>query len=143
MTDVGFLTLAEINGDISQYATYEVYENGKDVTDRYRVIFDKFAPSDSYIPIRVDQRNITVTTASQTKIDDGKPLENHNVHISAGSLVKGHYIAEAVVSGLQVGEGFSLNMLEQLLILDENGRDVTSFYNINALLGTLTILPSM
>jgi hypothetical protein len=142
MTDVGFLTLAEINGDISQYASYEVYENGKDVTDRYRVIFDKFAPSDTYIPIRVDQRNITVTTASQTKIDDGKPLENHNLHISAGSLIKGHYIAEAVVSGIQVGEGFSPNMLEQLLILDENGNDVTRFYNINAVLGTLTILPS-
>ena len=105
------------------------------------MIFEEFFPSDTYLPIRVDPRIITVTSASQTKVDDGKPLENHNVTVTVGSLVEGHRLY-AFVSGRVDSVGTKENVIDGVMIVDENGFDVTSCYEIDLAFGELTIVSS-
>ena len=139
LTDVGTITLSEINGDIDTYATYRVYRDGADVTDRFVLVFDVLNQSATYLPIRVDKRVITVTSGSQTKIYDGEPLTNDAVDVSLGKLVDGHYL-DAQVSGSIIDVGEQENFIEIIIIRDASGADVTDFYEINLVHGKLTIL---
>ena len=143
LTEPGSLTLTEINKDLERYATYTVYQNGKNVTSQYQLIFDTFEGTDpSYVPIRVDQRPIEITSASQTRQDNGEPLSNDQVFISQGSLVAGHKLvakAQGTISG--VGTAKNTLTLENVQILDAYGNDVTACYDISIIEGLLTITP--
>ncbi len=141
LTEVGQLTLADLNDDFEKYAWYKVYETStmKDVTDRYRIVFKPLDTMDFYIPIRVEQRNITVTAESETKQYNGTPLENGNAFISVGSLVKGHRM-ECITMGSITSPGIAFNEVVDVIIYDENGNDVTHNYNIFAEPGVLTVI---
>lgn len=142
ITDVGRITLSEINEHIDEYVTYRVYKDDKDVTEDYSLMFDTFSYGNtSYIPVKVDKRPITVTSASETKTDDGLPLENSEVTITKGSLAEGHKIV-AVADGYIDFVGSVQNTIAHIKIVDKNDVDVTENYDISTVLGTLTIIPS-
>ena len=141
-TEAGVITLTDINSNIDRYVEYRAYKNGKDVTDDYVLIFDTFeSTSDTYVPLRVDGRLITLTSASQTKIYDGEMLTNPQVMITQGSLIGGHTL-EAVASGYIITPGFAENTLDfhNIRIVDSEGRDVTYNYTINIRNGILTVV---
>lgn len=142
LTDVGYLTLTDINQNISQYASYQVYKNGRNVTSSYSIIFDVFEGTDSsYIPIMVSPRPIEITSASQSKKDDGNPLTNSNVFVSYGSLVEGHTLS-AIAMGYIDSVGSVENTIDyfSIGIFDEDGKWVLSNYEIVMINnGTLTI----
>ena len=142
LTEPGELTLAQLNADIDQYATYTVLHNGRDVTSRCRIIFDTYDhPDPAYVPIRVDCRHLELTSASQTKQADGAPLTNSEVYISRGSLLPGHTL-HATATGTLNDIGSAANTLEfeNIQILDDQGNDVTGYYLIETVEGTLTIV---
>lgn len=143
LTDVGHLTLNDINFNLEQYAEYKVRQDGEDVTDRYRILFvlPEGAP-DSYVPIRVDKRPIELTTQSAEKLYDGKVLRSPGASVSFGSLLQGHRIVELSIIGeiLQVGETLCAVQPQSVVIHDANGNDVTRNYAISVKTGKLTVL---
>ncbi|MBQ8407372.1 MAG: transglutaminase domain-containing protein [Clostridia bacterium] len=142
MTHTGAFTLAYINANLDQFASYKVYQNGIDVTADFVMIFDTFEnTSTSYVPIRIDPRLIEVSSASQTKFDDGTPLTNSQVTVSQGSLVSGHTL-KANPQGYIDSPGVVENKLDpsNVRVFDKNGNDVTYLYNITTKSGYLTIL---
>jgi hypothetical protein len=144
LKSAGSIILADINKNIDKYVSYTIYLNGIDVTHEYAIVFDLFDQNVlDYVPIRVDQRNIELTTASETKIDDGKPLSNPNVMISKGTLVSGDTLT-AHANGILTNVGSNKNFLDKrnIQITDENGNDVTKNYKITVIFGVLEILPS-
>jgi uncharacterized protein YnzC (UPF0291/DUF896 family) len=144
LKSAGSIILADINKNIDKYVSYTIYLNGIDVTHEYAIVFDLFDQNVlDYVPIRVDQRSIELTTASETKIDDGKPLSNPNVMISKGTLVSGDTLT-AHANGILTNVGSNKNFLDKrnIQITDENGNDVTKNYKITVIFGVLEILPS-
>lgn len=142
LTEPGELTLTQLNADIDKYASYTVLHNGRDVTSRCRIIFDTYDhPDPAYVPIRVDCRPIELTSASQTKQADGAPLTNSEVYISRGSLLPGHTL-HATATGEITDIGYIANTLnlKDIQILDAQGNDVTGYYFIDIVEGTLTIV---
>ncbi len=144
LTEVGQLTLNDINSNFAQHAEYRVLCDGTDVSDLYRVVFvlPQGMP-DTYIPIRVQQRPLELTTKSAEKLFDGTALTSPGYSISMGSLLSGHHIAAFFVQGeqLQVGESICEVDPQSVIILDSEGNDVTQNYSITSKPGTLTVLP--
>ena len=141
LTDVGAITLADINKNIESCISYRVYKGNDDVTKYYSLICDVFETTDSsYIPIRVDNRYIEITSASENKVDNGKPLQNSTVTVTLGSLVSGHKLS-AVATGYLDVVGSTENFVDEhnVIITDRDGNDVTQNYAIMIIPGTLTI----
>ncbi len=109
-------------------------KSGNDVTDLgYRVTIQKGT-------LEVTQRSITLTSNSDTKVYDGKPLTNDGVKCTSGSLVLDHYI-DADVTGSQTEIGKSNNYFTAK-ILTQNKDDVTYNYKIQTKYGTLEVTRS-
>ncbi len=143
-TDSGLLTTDEINNRIGRYMTFRVIRDGEDVTSQYGLVVgmpDGGEEWDDYIPLRVDKRNIELTSASQTRTYDGTPLTDERVSVTKGALVPGH-ILTAKGEGVQTEIGSSLNIIrpDLVCILDADMVDVTNQYNISYIFGTLTVL---
>ena len=97
--------------------------------------------SDSYVPMRVDPRNIELTSASQSKLEDGKPLSNGTVTVTKGSLVAGHTLTATAIGEItSVGETPNMIDLSSVVIKDRSGKDVTDNYKIIYHTGTLTVI---
>lgn len=140
LTDAGQITLSDLNENIEEFAVYRVYKDGKDVTENCVLVFDTFDYSDhSYVPIRVDRRPITVTTASETKVEDGKPLENSDYAITIGTLVEGHILSVKVVGFIDI-VGSDFNYIEDIALTTPDGIDVIENYDITIVWGELTII---
>ena len=142
LTEVGRLSLSDLNADPDRYMMYRIEREGTDVTDEFLVEFAE--PEDSsvsYAPIRIDPRTIEVTSKSVTKIYDSIPLMCENVFVSMGSLVEGHYLSASTEGEItEVGEVF--NEIIQVLIYNENGEDVTDNYSISGYIeGVLKVIP--
>lgn len=84
-------------------------------------------------------RDITVRTQSASKMYDGTALMVGSVTVVAGELAEGHYLASVHCSAL-TEVGIEDNIVQDLTILDEMGRNVTSQYNITYEYGTLEVL---
>ena len=139
LTDVGKMSFSELNRSSEMYADFVVLnEAGQDITINYKLVFVPLGDCD--YPIRVDAREIEITTASAEKRYDGEPLTNGNYYITRGSLVDGHTIVLSTMG--EITEAGSVdNDIEDIVIYDANGRDVTNCYNISAVIGELTVLP--
>ena len=139
--DAGGVILADINTNPTDYLSYRVYaENGADVTSEYAVIFEKYPEtSKAYIPLRVDPRAIEITTESESKVYDRKPLENNSAALTQGTLASGHKLElEAFGSIIEVGH--TKNQLIKCDILDKEGTSVMSNYAIKVVYGILSII---
>lgn len=143
LTEAGYLTLNELNAESAQYAQYQVWRGGEDVTELYRILFVKpeNAP-DNYIPIRVDPRPLEIATQDAEKIYDGTPLVPTQAIITMGSLLSGHSFEPFKFSGTrtEVGESFGCITPNTVVIRDKNGNNVTKNYDIVLKKGKITIL---
>ena len=141
-TDVGSVTLAEINENIDQYVSYRVYKNGMDMTQKYILIFETFDHTEPYyVPLRVDPRSVELASATQSKLEDGEALSNSTVTISQGSLVVGHRL-EAFAIGYIDAPGSVDNIIDvdNVKVYDREGKNVTQNYIFSTKEGVLTII---
>ena len=104
--------------------------NGKDVTAKYKI-------STQDGTLEITKAPLTVTAKSAEKVYDGKALTANTCQVK-GSLAKGHKIS-ATVTGSQTQIGSSKNKASNVKIVDANGNDVTSNYEITYVDGTLTV----
>lgn len=104
--------------------------NGKDVTAKYKI-------STQDGTLEITKAPLTVTAKSAEKVYDGKALTANTCEIK-GSLAKGHK-SSATVTGSQTQIGSSKNKASNVKIVDANGNDVTSNYEITYVEGTLTV----
>ena len=135
------LSFSELNSSVEKYATYAVYSrDGKnDITDEYRIIFVPIY-GDYENAVTVDRRPIEITTASQEKEYDGEPLSNGRYYITKGSIVSGHKLN--VINSTEITDvGVVYNDIENIDIVDQNGKSVVNNYNIFVVPGELTVLP--
>lgn len=104
--------------------------NGKDVTAKYKI-------STQDGTLEITKAPLTVTAKTAEKVYDGKALTANTCEVK-GSLAKGHKIS-ATVTGSQTQIGSSKNKASNVKIVDANGNDVTSNYEITYVEGTLTV----
>ncbi len=136
---LGYITLNRLNRNVTAYVTYQVIQNGLDVTDRYPVVFTLPEGMEDTPVLTVKARSLELTAASETRVDDGNPLTNPTVYITKGTLAPGHTLT-ATAEGSQSGVGASDNTVGAVIIRDQNGKDVTDRYTIRRVKGTLTLL---
>ncbi|SFQ28594.1 hypothetical protein SAMN04487928_12943 [Butyrivibrio proteoclasticus] len=115
-------------------------------------IIDKFSgmisalKNESSIEIRTKQATvnpqnvITIEAGSTVKNDDGNTLTNDSYSIIEGSLKDGHSISKVVFNGSQTGVGESSNEITSVIIVDSEGRDVSSQYIVNCQNGRLVLV---
>ncbi len=137
--DLGYVSLAELNLRINDYVTYRLTQGGQDVTDQYPLVFTLPAGMADAPVLEVRARAIEVTAASETRIYEGAPLTNDSVYISKGSLITGHTLV-AAAEGACTSVGSATNQVGEVVILDQNGKDVTAFYTVTTCNGVLTLL---
>ncbi len=147
LTEVGMLTLHDLNKDSARYIDCRLYQDGVDVTDRYDVVFvlnegmtDVEGDASEDVPVAVVKpRPLELTAASETRVYDGEPLLNPSVYISRGSPVEGHTVT-ATADGICMAVGTVQNPVGTVVIRDAEGRDVTAYYSITTVDGQLTLL---
>ena len=110
-----------------------VDELGADVTGDYNIDY-KFGT------LKVNPRTLVITSESESKDYDGKPLTNTNYEISEGgdALVKGHK-AVVRITGFIIDPGSVNNTVNSVNVYDENGKDVTRNYRLIIREGLLTV----
>ena len=135
----GKISFSKLNANSDMYAEFVVLNSaGQDITRNYKLVFVPLGDCDS--PIKVDAREIEITTGSAEKQYDGKPLTNGNHYITRGSLVDGHTIT-LYTMGEITEVGSVDNAVDIIEIYDSEGRDVTKNYKITVVEGILTVLP--
>lgn len=109
-----------------------VDENNQDVTDLYEI---------EYIigSLVVLPRILSIQTDSADKVYDGRALSNPNYHILNGTLAPNHRIQTTMVARL-VYPGTIQNEIG-ITILDQNDQIVTNRYQLDLILGSLTVFP--
>ena len=128
---------AEFSGSQVEIGTSEntfkvkiVDASGEDVTYKYEIelVYGKL----NVIPIE-----LIIETPWADKIYDGTSLECKE-WVMAGELMSGHSIT-LDVTGSQTEIGSSPNKVENIAILDENGYDVSRYYNVIVMPGELIV----
>jgi uncharacterized protein YnzC (UPF0291/DUF896 family) len=109
----------------------KVMLNGEDITKNCCFIFSEYR-------LEILQREIVVVSHSASKPYDGKPLENREVVIREGTLLEGHKLV-AKAHGSIADEGEAKNYIGEVKIVDEQGNDVTKYYNITKVEGVLEV----
>ena len=91
--------------------------------------------------MRVDPRPLELTTASVSKVFDGKPLFARSITISGGKLCKNDSLFAIVDTELE-DIGKAPNMIEQepFMIRNQDGINVTYNYDITVSPGILEII---
>ena len=124
---------------VTNKVIYKVVDgNGNDaVNENYQINYD-------YGEISVTPRQITITTATDSKEYDGTPLKNaEEITVTEGSIVKGHICvvddSVEIPYVTYVSDGAVSNILKYLIF--NAGVDVSYNYEITYVYGTLTIKP--
>lgn len=106
-------------------------ENGDDASVNYKINYE-------WGELRVNAKEITITAANASKVYDGTALIADGYEVE-GELLEGHVIAEVEIEGEQTEIGKSDNRIKKVVILDENGEDVTKNYAIKCVNGKLVV----
>ena len=111
-----------------------VYDaSGRNVTNQYQIYGLKGK-------LQILPRKITVVTGSASKRYDGTPVTSDRYWITQGSLLSDDQLILETV-GSQTAIGSSENTVGSYSILcGSNGMDVTGYYDITFVYGTLQIL---
>ena len=115
---------------ITSFVLYN--KSGEEVTGNYTFNFDV-----GYMQIYL--KEITVRTSGGSKTYDGTALISDR-YVIDGDLLSGHTLKSLICVGKQLNVGKSANNFS-IYITDSSGKDVTSYYKINRLCGTLTVMP--
>ena len=119
-----------------------VDEKGEDQTDYYKI--DKVSGF-----LTVKARKLTITSASLTESFgnlNGEPLECDQYTYTERDDEKGEGLAEGhtlqvKITGSQDGFGMSDNTIESVVIVDQDGNDVTKYYALTLEEGKLIVMP--
>lgn len=127
-------TIGEITevGEVDNELVAHVYdENDNDVTSNYQI--DIIAGKLEILPTK-----LVITSGSASKPYDGTPLMSDNYFISSGKLLDGHKL-NVKLNGTITEPGTVDNTFEYVIVIDENGFDVTDNYKIEQVYSQLTI----
>ena len=113
---------------ITSFILYD--SSGTDVTELFDITYGTGR-------LQVYLEEITVSTGSAEKIYDAAPLSSAECSWT-GALLAGHTVSVLRATGEQTDVGNGLNLFE-IVIVDENGKDVTYMYKVNAVYGTLRV----
>ena len=108
-------------------------ENGIDVTANYELTV-------SYGKLTVTKRRMIISSGTSSKEFDGTPLTNTATEVMSGEVAEGQTLT-LVTTGTITNVG-SVDNTFTAYISDGNGTDVTSNYEIEMSVGTLTITPT-
>ena len=105
----------------------------------------KFEEDPSTYPLTVEKISIEFTAASEKREydpDNREPLTNDGYHITKGALAEGHRVLYvSVQSEVYLDEiGKCNNKITDVVIVDENGDDVTKHYSISYVDGLLELI---
>ncbi len=129
--DVSVMGVQTLVGASENYLEAKVFdEDGNDVTDRYAIEYETGL-------LKVIQRPIVIEASSATKKYDGEPLYSPDI-VPPTALNYGHSVVP-VVEGSRTEIGESPNRVTSATILDAHKNDVTKYYSITYLDGTLTV----
>ena len=130
LTDAGAITLSMAQNIIG----VTVYDNDNvDISGNVNVTF---VCKDA--PLTVYKLYITIAAASAEKAYDGTALTDDNYSVVTGKLADGDTL-EVTVEGSVIGVGDAENVITSVRIINADGRDVTSNYDITRTNGTLTV----
>lgn len=90
--------------------------------------------------LKVTPRKLTIEAGTTVQNYSGNTITNKEVKITSGSLLKGHELVDVVINGSQSGIGSSVNEITSYRIIDENGNDVTSYYDVKCTNGKLVLV---
>ena len=120
-------------GESDNYMTAIIYdENGNDVSYEYNIEI-------RYGKLRVNPIQLTTQSEGGEKSYDGTPLTNEEVRLVYGELLSGHTI-DFKMKGSQTNAGTSKNIYD-VIINDEDGNDVSRFYQVSMACGELKVKP--
>lgn len=122
----GFLETYISRGSVRIYNAQDV-----DVTSQFNIVT-------YYGSIEVLKRSITVNGYTIQKDYDGTPLTSDAYYISRGSLVAGHTMT-VTMEGSITNVGTADNKVGSVIILDQDGNDVTENYKITKVKGQLIV----
>ncbi|MGN0819169.1 MAG: hypothetical protein ACI4M6_02060 [Christensenellaceae bacterium] len=105
-------------------------ENEQDITDNYDITF-------VYGKLTVVPRVIKLTTGSKDRVYNGTALTNDVYELTEGNIIEGHSLY-VEVTGQRTEVGTSKNTAD-LKVFDAEGKDATSFYDIQVIEGDLTV----
>ncbi len=108
--------------------------DGNDVRDCYKI-------EKVYGKMTVSAASLTVKAGSATKKFDSSELTCDEYEIVGGELVGKDKILICETEGSQTKIGRSENVISYIMIVDENGNDVTGNYHIEFEAGTLRVTP--
>ena len=161
LTDVGEYSVDDLNENI--YLTdFTVMHDGEDATGNFTIKYvqltDKNGKEVDYTPMAVTPRKITITTNSESRVDNGESLMNSGYAIGGIGLADGERI-EVEVNGICYAPGdVATNYVGYIYIYDQydnmvfmthvgewyNGATMSQYgcnYEITFIYGTLEILP--
>ena len=120
--------------EITEFVLYD--KDGKDITANYKFTFQKGT-------LQLYLQEITIQTATMPSITyDG--LEHtiqaspDNYHID-GSFLEGHYLQDISYKVNAKDAGKYAIVIDKMVIVDQNGNDVTDHYKINRIYGYITV----
>ena len=128
----------DIQGSITDYsdvaatnaiASWKVMHGATDVSSSYNV---------TEVPgtLTINKRNVTLTSATDSKTYDGVALTNHHVTVSGDGFIAGQDTASCTVTGTQTNVGSVSNAFTYTLKSNTNPNN----YNITTVPGTLTVV---
>ena len=121
-------SITNVGTQTNAIESYKITNNGVDVTASYKNI----TPINGLLT--VNQREVILTSATDSKEYDGTPLTNSNVEVSGDGFVNGEG-AEYKVTGSQTEAGSSFNTFTYSLKSGTNADN----YKISKAEGTLTV----
>lgn len=125
--------LAEPGLGVSKIVNIALFDpEGADVTDQFNIEYKDGI-------LQLYQYEIDIYTGSSQKDYDGTPLIKENYYFD-GSLAVGHTIQSIQFTGQQTFVGSSKNRVS-IIIIDDNGNNVTGQYLITPYYGDLVVLP--
>ena len=109
-------------------------QNGEDVTNFYYVMYN-------YGTLDIAPAPLTLYAPSVEKKYDGLPLTAPYIDYDPAQLAEGHRIHSYTVEGERTFVGRSSNVITKVIIVNQNGMDVTANYAIECIDGTLRVTP--
>ena len=121
-----------ITGVQNEIDTWTLTKNGVDVSCQYNIMLHNS-------PVEISKRDVVLTSATDSKLHDGTPLENHAVTISGSGFVAGEDTLSTNVTGQQLNAGTSANTFDATTPYTLTAATNPANYDIQLVEGTLTV----
>ena len=119
-----------VNGSKTFEVTAEISSSDQTIEEDAELVVNNILPR--VIPI-------TITSGSDSKLYDGIEFSDNTYSITSGSLLSGHHISDVTISGRITNAGSVTNTISNAVILDSSNANVTNYYDITYVPGTLTV----